>query len=60
MEPLKLLSGRRAAQMLGIDIATFRGIVETNGLTAVSSGKRVFWKLSEIQRLGDPAGKDNT
>jgi hypothetical protein len=58
VEPLQLLSGRAASRALGVDSKTFLAIAETNGLTPVSSGKRLFWRLAEIQQLVNPGSAE--
>ena len=55
-----LISSRAAASYLGIDPKTFVAVAETEGLTAVSSGRRRFWQLPQVKRLaGLPAEREN-
>jgi excisionase family DNA binding protein len=50
-----LISSRKAAELLGIDRATWKGITHAEGLEAVRTGKSLLWRRAEVERIaGQP------
>ena len=49
-QPL-LLTTKGAAELLGIHRLSFPALARTEGLTAVSTGRRRYWKRAEVLHL---------